>query len=133
MNDYQAIFERDKHELKGEFDLINVHGRFNRDNFALNRKSESWETLRQEASTQQIWEVSFMWDRYFEDNDTESEDEGNSEEEEEKAGRHFKRLCERKLSQNNAPLNLRKLREYIPLSEETNGGSSEETFSWYDS
>ena len=131
MNDYGAIFNRDEHESKGEFDLINIHGRFNRENFNLNRKNESWETLRQEASTKLIWEVSFMWDRFFEDNDTESEEEG-SDGEEEKASKHFKRLSEKKLSQNNGPLNFRKLREYIPLSEESNNVTSEETFSWYD-
>lgn len=130
MNDYRAIFDRDNHELKGEFDLINVHGRFNRENFDINRKTESWDTLRLEASTKQVWEVNFMWDRFFEDNDTESED--GSEDEEEKSGRYFKRISEKKLSQNNAPLNLRKLREYVPLTDESNGASSEETFSWYD-
>jgi len=46
MNDYRAIFDRDGHQMKGEFDLINAHGRFSRDNFQLNRKAESWETLR---------------------------------------------------------------------------------------
>ena len=42
MNDYWAIFERDGHSLSGEFDLINARGRFNHDNFLINKKAESW-------------------------------------------------------------------------------------------
>jgi len=62
-----------------------------------------------------------MWDRFFEDNDTESEEDESNEFEEEKAGQHikFKPRREKNLSQNNGPLNLRKLREYIPLEDES--------------
>ena len=78
-----------------------------------------------------------MWDRFFEDNDTESEEEESAagdEEEEEKAAQHkqFKPLNEKKLSQNNGPLNFRKLREYIPLADESGVSSSEETFGWFE-
>ena len=101
MNDYSAIFDRDNQQTTGQYDLINTHGRFSRDNFDINKKSESWDTLREEATCKQIWEVNFMWDRFFEDNDTESEDEdGNANDDEEKATQHktFKRIIEKKLS-----------------------------------
>lgn len=40
-----------------------------------------------------------MWDRFFEDNDTESENEDSgNEKEEEKASKHFKHLREKTLS-----------------------------------
>lgn len=81
-----------------------------------------------------------MWDRYFEDNDTESEDESQDQVEELEEGKkaslgqpkHYKRLVEKKLSQNNGPLNFRKLREYIPLPDEGPVTTDEETFGWYD-
>lgn len=76
-----------------------------------------------------------MWDRFFEDNDTESEEDESNEFEEEKAGQHikFKPRREKNLSQNNGPLNLRKLREYIPLEDESGySGAAQESFSWFD-
>ena len=51
MNDYSSIFARDGDKLRGDFDLINVNGRFNKESFELNKKEESWETLATEIST----------------------------------------------------------------------------------
>lgn len=79
MNDYGSIFARDGDKLRGEFDLINVKGRFNKESFELNKKEESWESLAAETSTKQVWDVNYMWDRYFEDNDTESDSESEEE------------------------------------------------------
>jgi hypothetical protein len=59
--------------------LINVNGRFNKESFDLNKKEESWENLATEICTKMVWDVNYMWDRYFEDNDTESESESEDE------------------------------------------------------
>lgn len=71
MNDYSACFSA------AEQDDPNVCGRFSHQNFEQNCLYEASITDRIKAG--HIWEVDHLWDRNFEDCDSESDEEDNEQ------------------------------------------------------
>lgn len=85
-NNYSAIWTEEEISNMTEEQKLNVHGRFNRENFEANQK-EYYDISRWRehlANGVKVWEVPYIFDRHDEDNDT--DDEESSEDEEEKVG-----------------------------------------------
>lgn len=78
MNDYSAAFTSEQIEANN----ANITGgRFSRDNFNHNIDKYSIETLRKEIDEQvPLWKMTFKFDDYDEDNDTEEEKSSDEEE-----------------------------------------------------
>ena len=84
MNDYSIAF--DDSEAQDEKQLLNIKGRFLKENFEANKKFTSSESFRDQlARGIQLWDIAVMKDTFDEDNDTsESEEESDDDEQSEK-------------------------------------------------
>lgn len=132
MNDYSTVFN--DLEQTNE-NLLNVYGRFSKQQFESNLVQESKESIMAQMLELDIWEVDCERDRCFEDNDTEDdEDEGLARIQKalDKFSGTFVALPEKLLPQNIYATWLRKNCEYIYLHDNPVPVRQKNQFSWYD-